>query len=339
MVHDYRESKVAMTPEPLTGRALGSGTPAAQVVIAIPCHNEAVTIARVVEDFRHALPEARIHVFDNNSTDGTGGIAARAGAKVHFVPRVGKGEVVRAIFRELDADVFVLVDGDSTYPASRVGELIAPVIEGRAEMTIATRFQEHGGASFPAFHVFGNQLVVRCINTLFGTHLSDVLSGYRAFSRRFAKTVPVLSRGFEIETEITLHALEYRQPIVEVSLPYGARPKGSVSKLSTVQDGRRVLATLFRLYKDYRPLAFFGVPGAALLAAGILAGVPVVGEFVDLGRVQGIARAVLAVACGMLGTVCVATGFILDTVNRRARELYVLLADHVIDPRSRPPAR
>lgn len=333
MGHESPERKAEM--EAVTGRAIQDGTSTVEIVVAIPCYNEAVTIAGVVEDFRRALPDARIHVFDNNSTDGTGDIAARAGATVHFVPGVGKGEVVRAIFRELDADVFVMVDGDSTYPASRVGELIAPVIEGRAEMAVATRFQEHAGASFRAFHVFGNKLVLRCINFLFGTHLSDVLSGFRAFSRRFAKTVPILSRGFEIETEITLHALEYRQPIVEVPLPYGERPKGSVSKLSTVHDGRRVLATLFGLYKDYRPLAFFGVPGAALLVAGILAGVPVVGEFVDLGRVQGIARAVFAVACCMLGTVSLATGLILDTVNRRARELYIMLADHVIEPRSR----
>lgn len=303
------------------------------LVVAIPCYNEALTIARVVEDFRKALPEAQIHVFDNNSSDGTGEIAARAGATLHFVAGAGKGEVVRAMFRELDADVFVMVDGDNTYPADRVRELIAPVLAGRAEMVVATRLGSYRSASFRALHVFGNRLVLRCINTLFGTRLSDVLSGYRAFSRRFAKTVPVLSRGFEIETEITLHALEYRQSIVEVPVPYGERPAGSRSKLSTLQDGGRVLATLFRLYKDYRPLAFFGLPGAALLAAGVVAGIPVVGEFVELGRVQGVARAVLSVACGVLGTVCIATGFVLDTVNRRARELFVLLADHVIDTR------
>jgi hypothetical protein len=181
--------------------------------------------------------------------------------------------------------------------------------------------------------------VLRSINTLFGTRLTDVLSGYRAFSRRFVKTMPVLSRGFEVETEITLHALEHRQPIVEVPLPYGARPAGSSSKLNTLQDGRRVLTTLFRLYKDYRPLVFFGIPGCLLLAAGILAGILVMGEFIEAGRVAGIARAVFAVSCCLLGTVALATGLILDTVNRRARELYVLLADHVVDLRGRPGAR
>ncbi len=303
---------------------------ATEIAVAIPCYNEAITVAKVVEDFRRALPEATIHVFDNNSTDGTGEAAARAGAIVHFVSARGKGEAVRAIFRELDADVIVMADGDSTYEAGRVRELIAPVIAREAEMTVATRLRQAGPENFRTFHVFGNRLVLRAINTLFGTNLSDVLSGYRAFSRRFVKTMPVLSRGFEVETEITLHALEHRQPIVEVPLPYGARPEGSASKLNTLQDGRRVLTTLFQLYKDYRPLMFFGIPGAVLLAAGIFAGVLVVGEFIDAGKVAGIARAVFAVSCCLLGTVALATGLILDTVNRRARELYVMLADHVV---------
>lgn len=307
------------------------------IAVAIPCFNEAVTIAKVVGDFRHALPQAGIHVFDNGSSDASGEIAARAGAIVHRVPQRGKGEVVRAIFRDLDADIVLLADGDDTYPAARAHELIAPVAAGSAEMAVATRLDEHRPASFRAMHVFGNRLVLRCINTLFGTQLSDVLSGYRAFSRRFVKTMPVLSRGFEIETEITLHALEHRQRIVEIPVAYGARPAGSVSKLSTWRDGQRVLATLFRLYKDYRPLAFFGIPGALLLVAGALAGGLVVSEFVETGRVAGVARAVFAVACCLLGTVAVATGFVLDTVNRRARELYVLLADHVVDARRRSP--
>ncbi len=312
-----------------------NGTPAAEVAVAIPCYNEALTVAKVVEDFRRALPRAAIHVFDNNSSDGTGAAATGAGAIVHFVPSRGKGEAVRAIFRELDADVIVMVDGDTTYDAGRVRELIAPILACEAEMAVATRLQGAGPETFRPLHVFGNQLVLHSINTLFGTGLTDVLSGYRAFSRRFVKTTPVLSRGFEVETEITLHALEHRQPIVEVPLPYGARPEGSASKLDTLQDGRRVLTTLFRLYKDYRPLMFFGLPGAVLLAAGILAGALVVGEFIDAGRVVGIARAVFAVSCCLLGTAAIATGLILDTVNRRARELYVLLADHVVDLRRR----
>lgn len=305
------------------------------VAIAIPCYNEAVTIGQVVADFRRALPAASIHVFDNRSSDATSRIAGQAGAQVHFVSEPGKGEVVRAIFRELDADVIVLVDGDATYPAARVHDLVTPILEGRAEMTVATRLQEHRPESFRALHVTGNRLVLRCINLLFGTSLSDVFSGYRAFSRRFAKTMPVLSSGFEIETEITLHALEYRKPITEIPVAYGSRPAGSLSKLSTLRDGSRVVATLLRLYKDYRPLMFFGMPGLLLLLIGGSAGMLTLGEFIDAGRVVGVARAVLAVACCLLGMVCVATGFILDTVNRRARELYILVADHLVDNRRR----
>ena len=312
-----------------------AGPVSRSIAVAIPCLNEAVTIARVIGDFRRSLPEASIHVFDNRSSDETARIAAQAGAQVHFVSEPGKGEVVRAIFRELDADFFVIVDGDGTYPADRVRDLLAPVLDGSAEMTVATRIGQHQPASFPAFHVAGNRLVLQFINLLFGTRLSDVFSGYRAFSRRFVKSMPVLSSGFEVETEITLHALEYRKSIAEISVAYGARPNGSVSKLSTLRDGGRVVGTLLRLYKDYRPLIFFGIPGGLLLAAGVFAGILTVGEFVDSGRVAGIARAVLAVACCLLGTVSVATGFVLDTVNRRARELYILLADHLVDGRNK----
>jgi glycosyltransferase involved in cell wall biosynthesis len=306
------------------------------IAVAIPCFDEAATVARVVADFRAALPGAAIHVFDNRSSDGTAEVAARAGAQVHFVSERGKGEVVRAIFRELDADAIVLVDGDGTYPADRAPELVAPVLEGKAEMSVATRLGQHDPESFPVLHVAGNRLVLRFINLLFGTRLTDAFSGYRAFSRRFARTMPVLSSGFEIETEITLHALEHRKPIVEIPVAYGTRPAGSVSKLSTLRDGGRVIATLLRLYKDYRPLAFFGIPGGLLLAAGVGAGTLTVAEFIDAGHVAGVARAVFAVASCLLGTVALATGFILDTVNRRARELYILVADQLVEGRDRP---
>jgi glycosyltransferase involved in cell wall biosynthesis len=305
------------------------------IAVAIPCFNEASTVARVIEDFRRVLPEASIHVFDNRSSDGTADVAERAGAQIHFVPERGKGEVVRTMFRELDADALLIVDGDGTYPADRARELLVPVLDGRAEMTVATRLEQHDPESFRALHVAGNRVVLRFINVLFGTQLTDAFSGYRAFSRRFFKTMPVLSRGFEIETEITLHALEHRKAIVEVPIAYGTRPAGSVSKLNTLRDGGVVIATLLRLYKDYRPLAFFGIPGGALLAAGIAAGGLSVAEFIEAGRVVGVARAVLAVACCVLGTVALATGFILDTLNRRARELYILVADHLVEGRRR----
>ncbi len=302
-----------------------------RVAVVIPCYNEAPTIAQVVREFRAQLPEAEIHVFDNASTDGSGELARSAGARVQLVPQRGKGEVVRAMFRDVDADVYVMVDGDSTYPAARVHELMAPVVERRADMVVATRLAEFGDDSFRRLHVFGNRLVLRTINASFGASLADAMSGYRAFSRRFVKTMPVLSHGFEIETEMTLHALVHGLVVHEIPVAYGARPEGSSSKLRTFHDGARVLRTIGNLYKHYRPLAFFGGFGVVLLLVGLMTGILVTIEFIEHGQVIGVARAVLAVACGILGVIALATGFILDTVNRRARELYVLLADQVVD--------
>src|SRR5688500_2687082 len=234
------------------------------------------------------------------------------------------------MFRDVDADVYVMVDGDSTYPAARVHELMAPIVERRAEMVVATRLAEFGDDSFRRLHVFGNRLVLRTINASFGASLADAMSGYRAFSRRFVKTMPVLSHGFEIETEMTLHALVHGLVVHEIPVAYGARPEGSSSKLRTFHDGARVLRTIGNLYKHYRPLAFFGGFGFVLLLFGLMTGILVTIEFIEHGQVIGVARAVLAVACGILGVIALATGFILDTVNRRARELYVLLADQVV---------
>lgn len=300
------------------------------ITVVIPCHNEALTIGAVVEGFRRSLPEASIHVFDNSSSDTTADIARAAGAEVHPVPTRGKGEVVRAMFRDVDADVFVMVDGDQTYPPERVRDLIQPIIEGRADMVVATRLQQHNTAGFRPFHALGNRLVLKFINALFDAQFSDVLSGYRAFSRRFVKTMPVLSRGFEIESEITLHALEHRIPVLEIPIAYGARPHGSESKLHTLRDGYRVLVTIVRLYKDYRPLRFFGLSGAVLLVVGVAIGIVVIHEFLELGQVVGVARAVFAVFSCLVGLLAIATALVLETVNRRAREIYLLLADHVI---------
>lgn len=300
------------------------------IAILIPCYNEGITIGKVVEDFRREIPEAEIHVFDNNSNDDTLRVATEAGAIVHRVSIQGKGSVVRQMFRVIDADVGVIVDGDDTYPAARVRDVIRPVLEGNAEMVVGTRLEQHEDASFRPLHVFGNQLVLRSINMLFGARLSDVLSGYRAFSRRFMATTPILSRGFEIETEITLHALEHQLPVVEVPVPYGARPQGSESKLHTFRDGYRVLRTVLRLYKDYRPLLFFGVIGVVMAVTSLVIGAVIIDEFLQTGR-AGPARAVLAVALALLGCLSVATGLVLDTVNRRSRELMILLADQLIE--------
>jgi glycosyltransferase involved in cell wall biosynthesis len=301
------------------------------IAVLIPCLDEAATIGRVVADFRSALPEADIHVFDNGSRDATAEIAAAAGAILHRVLHPGKGEVVRAAFREVDADVYVMVDGDDTYPAARARELLAPVLDGRADMVVGVRMGEPDPGSFRPMHVAGNRLVVRTINAAFRARLTDVMSGYRAFSRRFVKTMPVLSEGFEIETEMTLHALEYRLAIVEVPVAYGSRPPGSASKLRTVHDGARVLRTIAALFRHYRPMSFFGGLALAFLMVGVVTGVAVVLEFMEVGQVVGVARAVVSVACGILAVLALATGVILETVNRRSREIYVLLADHVLD--------
>ena len=301
------------------------------IAVGIPCYNEANTIGAVVAGLRRELPQAAIYVLDNASSDATAAVARSAGAAVLHVPARGKGEVVRAMFRDIDADILIMVDGDQTYPADRARDLLQPIAEGRADMVVGARVVEGSVAGFPRWHVFGNQLVLRSINALFGARLSDVLSGYRAFSRRFVRTMPVLSRGFEIETEITLHALEHRMPVLEVPIAYAARPAGSSSKLRTFRDGYRVLATIVRLYKDYRPLRFFGGIGAVLVVAGVFVGVAVIREFLEFGRVFGVARAALSVSACIVGVVAIATGLILETVNRRARELYFLLADQIID--------
>lgn len=305
------------------------------VAIVIPCYNEALTIGAVVEGFRKNLPEAAIYVFDNSSSDKTAEIARAAGATVRAVPTRGKGEVVRAMFRDVDADVFIMVDGDQTYPPERARDLIQPILEGRADMVVATRLEQDNSAGFRPFHVLGNAMVLKTINGLFDAQFSDVLSGYRAFSRRFVKTMPVLSRGFEIESEITLHALEYRVPVLEIPIAYSARPHGSESKLHTLRDGYRVLMTIFRLYKDYRPLRFFGLPGTVLLVGGIAIGMVVIHEFLELGQVVGVARAVFAVFSCLVGMLGIATALVLETLNRRAREIYLLVADHVISRRDR----
>jgi glycosyltransferase involved in cell wall biosynthesis len=301
-----------------------------KIAVLIPCHNEEVTIGKVVSSFRAALPDADIHVYDNASTDRTADAAKRAGAITHFVASKGKGNVVRAMFRDIDADCYLLVDGDDTYPATHAQRLVGPVLEGRADMVVGVRLAEYEVGSFRSLHVFGNRAIAFTINSLFGAHLADVLTGYRAFSRRFVKTMPVLSRGFEIESEMTLHALDQGFVLHELAVPYGTRPQGSVSKLHTFKDGYRVLKTIFQIFKDYRPLLFFGTLGMALLAVSLVLGLLTVEEFARLQRVEGVARAVLGVAAGIAGLLLGITGLLLDTINRRMRANYVLIADQVI---------
>lgn len=301
-----------------------------RIAVLIPCHNEAATVAKVVSDFRQALPEADIWVFDNASEDRTGELAAQAGAQVRRVASRGKGNVVRAMFRDVDADLFVMVDGDDTYPAASARELIDDIVQGRADMVVGTRLESHQDASFRRFHGFGNRLVRGCIAWLFGHPVRDVLSGYRAFSRRFVKTMPVLSRGFEIETEMTVFALANGFALTERTVDYGVRPEGSHSKLDTYRDGVRVLKTILFLFKDMRPLLFFGTLAALSIVAGLVFGAFVVHEFTQTGLVTHPSTAVLAVAFTLVGVVSVATGLILDTVNRRSNEILRLITDQVL---------
>jgi len=302
------------------------------IAVMIPCRNEEQTVGKVIADFRRALPQASIHVFDNASTDRTAERSRAAGAIVHEVPRPGKGHVVRAMFREIDADVALMVDGDDTYPADRAMELLAPVAMRQADMVVGVRLARSGEKSFPSFHRLGNGVVREAVNWAFGARLTDVLSGYRSFSREFRESMPVLSRGFEIETEMTAYALAHDMMIREVEVQYGARQEGSHSKLRTFCDGYRVLKTILWLFKDYRPLLFFGSIGALAMLLGVAAGVAVVDEFLAYGRVVGAARAVFAAGCFGVGLLATMTGFILDTVNRRSRELNVLLVDRLLYP-------
>jgi len=302
-----------------------------KIAVLLPCYNEEITIAKVVRDFRAALPEAEIHVFDNNSSDGTKAQALAAGAAVHFVACQGKGWAVRSMFRDVDADLYIMADGDDTYPADRVRDLISPVLVDSVDMVVGTRLQDYDDHAFRRLHKFGNNLVLHSINTLFGSKLSDVLSGYRVFSRRFVKTMPVLSHGFEIETELTLHALENGLAIKEIPIPYGKRPDGSFSKLNTFSDGWRVLRTILWIFKDYRPLVFFSALSGIFLLLGAIFGGVVISEFFATAKVTHPSTAVLAAALCTISVFSLMIGLILDTVNRRGKEQYILLVDHVID--------
>jgi glycosyltransferase involved in cell wall biosynthesis len=291
-----------------------------RVAVLVPCFNEAATIAGVVISFLAELPAATVYVYDNNSTDQTAIIAAEAGAVVRREPLQGKGNVIRRMFADVDADIYVLVDGDGTYDATAVPRMIDMLIDDQLDMVNAAR-DATGDAAYRPGHQFGNRMLTGIVSRIFGDRVSDMLSGYRVFSRRFAKSFPALARGFEIETELTVHALELRLPIAEIRAPYGVRPPGSVSKLSTVRDGIRVLWTILVLVKEERPLPFFGAI-ALVLAVGALAfATPVILTYMDTGLVPRLPTAVLATGMVILGFLSLTCGLILDTVTRGRREM------------------
>jgi len=301
------------------------------IAVLIPCYNEAITIGKVVDDFKRIIPQARIYVYDNNSYDDTGKIALQHGAIVRSEPRQGKGNVVRQMFREIDADYYLMIDGDDTYPAEAALELLIPLIEGRADMTVGDRLSNgtYHDKNNRAFHGFGNNLVRSLIKALYGFKYSDVMTGYRGFNKVFAKTFPVLSPSFEIETELSIHAVDKRWKIVEIPIEYRSRPEGSVSKLRTIPDGIKVLRTIAALFKDYRPLALFLWIALIFCIAGLIVGIPVVIEFAQTGLVPRFPSAILAVALIFIGTLSLSSGMILDTLvkgNRKEYELQVISA-------------
>jgi glycosyltransferase involved in cell wall biosynthesis len=299
------------------------GEPSYQVAVLVPCYNEERAIAKVVADFRVALPDAAVYVYDNNSTDGTVEAARVAGAVVRRETYQGKGHVVRRMFNDVEADVYVLVDGDATYDAPSAPAMIARLLEERLDMVVAARIDQET-AAYRRGHRAGNRLLTGFVAHMFGRSFTDILSGYRAFSRRFVKSFPILSGGFEIETELTVHALELELPVGEVATPYYSRPVGSVSKLSTYSDGFRILWTVLKLYRAERPLSLFGAFGLALAIMSIGLAIPIVITYVQEGLVPRLPTAVLSTGLMLLGFLSIACGLILDTVTRGRRELKLL---------------
>ncbi len=285
------------------------------VAVIIPCHDEEATIAKVVADFSAALPHAAIHVFDNNSSDRTSAVAHGAGARVHQVRLQGKGNVVRRGFADLDADIYVLVDGDDTYDASAAPGLIQQLIDGPLDMVVGARAADDQ-AAYRSGHRMGNRLLTGFAGLLFGSRFDDLLSGYRVFSRRYVKSFAAHSAGFEIETELAMHALQLRMPVAEVPTRYGARPQGSHSKLSTWRDGWRILMTMLRLFKEERPLAFFGIGFLACTLVSLGLAWPLFETYASTGLVPRLPTAVLCATLVLLGVLLLGCGLILDTVTR-----------------------
>ena len=302
-----------------------------EVAVLIPCYNEEVTIAKVVDDFKAALPGAPIYVYDNNSKDATARIASEHGAIVVAEPRQGKGNVVRQMFRDIEAECYLMVDGDDTYPAEAARELCDPILAGTADMTVGDRLSNgtYGKENKRAFHGFGNDLVRFMIKWIYGYTFDDVMTGYRAFSRNFVKTFPVLSEGFQIETELSIHAVDRRMRIADVPIVYRDRPEGSVSKLSTFSDGFKVITTIGSLFKNYRPLKFFSLVALLLLIIGLILGIPVIGEFLATGLVPRLPTALLATAFVFLASLSFVCGLILDTVAKVGRKQWELEAYRV----------
>jgi len=290
-----------------------------RIAVLIPCHDEAVAIPKVVADFRACLPGATVYVYDNNSTDDTARVAAAAGAVVRRETRRGKGNVVRRMFQDIEADIYVMVDGDDTYDASVAPRLVARLVDDNLDMVVGKRIETHQ-AAYRAGHRLGNRVLTGLVRWLFGAQIDDMLSGYRVFSRRFVKSFPSFSREFEIETELTVHAMQMRMPVAEIDTDYKERPPGSTSKLRTFRDGWRILMTITNLMRNERPLMFFSLVGLVVAALAVALAVPVVLEYLDTHQVRRFPTAILCSGLGVIAVVCVATGLILDLVAHVRRE-------------------
>lgn len=286
-----------------------------RIAVLVPCYNEAATVAKVVGDFARHLPGADIIVLDNNSRDDTAGVARAAGARVIEVPLQGKGNVVRRGFADIDADVYVLVDGDDTYEAAAAPRLVRRLLDDGLDMVVGARRDQEKAAYRPG-HRIGNVLLTRCAGILFGNSFDDMLSGYRVFSRRYVRSFAAHARGFEIETELAVHALQLRMPVAEVDTAYGVRPEGSESKLSTWRDGWRILRTIAKLFKSERPLLFFCIGGIASMVLSVVLAVPLLVTYLETGLVPRFPTAVLCAALALMGFLLLACGLILDTVTR-----------------------
>ncbi|MDY0941896.1 MULTISPECIES: glycosyltransferase family 2 protein [Priestia] len=297
-----------------------------KVAVLIPCYNEEVTIGKVIDDFKRELPSADIYVYDNNSKDRTSEIALEHGAIVKKEFKQGKGNVVRSMFQEIDADCYVMVDGDDTYPAEFVHQLIEPIRNREANMVIGDRLSN--GTYFEenkrAFHNFGNNLVRSLINRLYKSNIRDIMTGYRAYDKLFVKSIPVMSPGFEVETEMSLHALDKRFHLKEIAIDYRDRPEGSESKLNTFSDGFKVLRMIFTLFKEYKPLQFFSIWTVLFIVAGLAVGAPVLYEFFDTGFITKVPSSILATGLMVLGVLSFVCGLILDTIASLNRKQYEL---------------
>jgi glycosyltransferase involved in cell wall biosynthesis len=292
-----------------------------RIAILIPCHNEELTVAEVAAGFRAELPEAQIYVFDNNSTDRTIERAQAAGATIVSEPRQGKGFVVQSMFRRVEADVYVMVDGDGTYPASEVRRLIDPILKDEADMVVGSRLNTGSASEFRSINRWANRLVLTLLNSMFRVRLTDILSGYRAFNRKFVKTIPVFGGGFEIETELTIKAVARGFRIVEIPTTLAARPHGSHSKIRLFRDGFLILNTILALFRDYKPLTFFGTTGLALMVIALIPAGAVIMEFAQHRAIARPMLAMLAVVIFLCGLLSVAVGLVLHSIARRSQEL------------------